>query len=254
MSITSTCLAEIDGKPLPADIAPLLVSAYVDDSQQLPDTFVLRFRDPEPDGAVQVGGQGRLADQGQRAGRRRGPARAADLRRGDRAGGRVRHRRHVHRDPRLRPDAPLLPRPADRQLSADDRLRHRHQDRPAGRPADRRGDLDDDGLRPLQPGRTDRLGGALGPGPGQQSRGRRTRRQVLLLRPGGGQHGPGGRRQRQHRSAGAAARQGPAALPLGAHLGGPGRQGRGPRLGRGDQDRPHGDRGGRRRRGSSCRR
>ena len=46
MSITSTCLAEIDGKPLPDDIAPLLVSAYVDDSQQLPDTFVLRFRDP----------------------------------------------------------------------------------------------------------------------------------------------------------------------------------------------------------------
>ena len=46
MSITSTCLVEIDGKPLPADIAPLLVSAYVDDSQQLPDTFVLRFRDP----------------------------------------------------------------------------------------------------------------------------------------------------------------------------------------------------------------
>ncbi|HEU5483623.1 MAG TPA: VgrG-related protein, partial [Microlunatus sp.] len=46
MSITSTCLVEIDGAPLPADLAPLLVSAYVDDSQQLPDTFVLRFRDP----------------------------------------------------------------------------------------------------------------------------------------------------------------------------------------------------------------
>ena len=46
MSITSTCLVEIDGKPLPADIVALLVSAYVDDSQQLPDTFVLRFRDP----------------------------------------------------------------------------------------------------------------------------------------------------------------------------------------------------------------
>ena len=29
--------------------------------------------------------------------------------------------------------------------------------------------------------------------------------------------------------------QGPAALPLGADVGGPGRQGRGPRLGRGDQ-------------------
>ncbi len=46
MSITSTCLVEIGGSPLPDDIAPLLVSAFVDDSQQLPDTFVLRFRDP----------------------------------------------------------------------------------------------------------------------------------------------------------------------------------------------------------------
>jgi phage protein D/phage baseplate assembly protein gpV len=46
MSITSTCMVEIDGNPLAEDIAPLLVSAYVDDSRQLPDTFVLRFRDP----------------------------------------------------------------------------------------------------------------------------------------------------------------------------------------------------------------
>jgi len=46
MSITNTCLVEIDGNPLADDLAPLLVSAYVDDSQQLPDTFVLRFRDP----------------------------------------------------------------------------------------------------------------------------------------------------------------------------------------------------------------
>ena len=45
-SITSTCLVEFDGKPLPSDVVPLLLSAYVDDSQQLPDTFVLRFRDP----------------------------------------------------------------------------------------------------------------------------------------------------------------------------------------------------------------
>ena len=45
-SITSTCLVEFDGAPLPAEVVPLLVSAYVDDSQQLPDTFVLRFRDP----------------------------------------------------------------------------------------------------------------------------------------------------------------------------------------------------------------
>jgi phage protein D/phage baseplate assembly protein gpV len=46
MSITNTCLVEINRKAVPDDIAPLLVSAYVDDSQQLPDTFVLRFRDP----------------------------------------------------------------------------------------------------------------------------------------------------------------------------------------------------------------
>jgi phage protein D/phage baseplate assembly protein gpV len=46
VSITSTCLVEIDSNPLAEDIAALLVSAYVDDSQQLPDTFVLRFRDP----------------------------------------------------------------------------------------------------------------------------------------------------------------------------------------------------------------
>jgi phage protein D/phage baseplate assembly protein gpV len=46
MSITNTCLVEIDSKPLADEIATLLVSAYVDDSQQLPDTFVMRFRDP----------------------------------------------------------------------------------------------------------------------------------------------------------------------------------------------------------------
>jgi phage protein D/phage baseplate assembly protein gpV len=46
MSITNTCLVKIDRKALTDDIASLLVSAYVDDSQQLPDTFVLRFRDP----------------------------------------------------------------------------------------------------------------------------------------------------------------------------------------------------------------
>jgi phage protein D/phage baseplate assembly protein gpV len=46
MSITNTCLVEIAGKAVADDIATLLVSAYVDDSQQLPDTFALRFRDP----------------------------------------------------------------------------------------------------------------------------------------------------------------------------------------------------------------
>ncbi len=46
MSISASCLVEIDGTALPADLVPLLTTAFVDDSQQLPDMFVLRFRDP----------------------------------------------------------------------------------------------------------------------------------------------------------------------------------------------------------------
>ena len=46
MSTTSTALVEIEGQALPDDIVPLLTSAYVDDSQRLPDMFSLRFRDP----------------------------------------------------------------------------------------------------------------------------------------------------------------------------------------------------------------
>jgi len=45
MSITNTCIVEIDGSPLPQDVLPLLTAAYVDDSQRLPDLFELRFRD-----------------------------------------------------------------------------------------------------------------------------------------------------------------------------------------------------------------
>lgn len=43
----SMCLVEINGSPLPDDLVPLLVSAYVEDSQRLPDLFTTRFRDPE---------------------------------------------------------------------------------------------------------------------------------------------------------------------------------------------------------------
>ena len=46
MSITNTFLVEVDGSPLSDDIKPLLTSAFVDDSQRLPDMFELRFRDP----------------------------------------------------------------------------------------------------------------------------------------------------------------------------------------------------------------
>lgn len=38
---------EVAGRPLPQDVAALLVSGYVDDSVRLPDMFVLRFRDPD---------------------------------------------------------------------------------------------------------------------------------------------------------------------------------------------------------------
>ncbi|MFT4295581.1 MAG: VgrG-related protein [Micropruina sp.] len=54
-SITSTCLVELDGKPLPAEVVPLLTAAYVDDSQELPDAFVLRFRDPNRQVLGQLG-------------------------------------------------------------------------------------------------------------------------------------------------------------------------------------------------------
>jgi len=46
MSTTSTCLVWIEDKALPPEVVPLLTSAYVDDSQRLPDMFSLRFRDP----------------------------------------------------------------------------------------------------------------------------------------------------------------------------------------------------------------
>ncbi|MCB5168495.1 VgrG-related protein [Streptomyces bambusae] len=45
-SFANTLTVEVNGQPLPAPLAELLVSAYVDDSTQLPDLFVLRFRDP----------------------------------------------------------------------------------------------------------------------------------------------------------------------------------------------------------------
>ncbi|MFL6074144.1 MAG: VgrG-related protein [Mycobacteriales bacterium] len=43
---SNSLLVEVEGSPLPADVATLLNVAYVDDSRNLPDLFVLRFRDP----------------------------------------------------------------------------------------------------------------------------------------------------------------------------------------------------------------
>jgi len=43
----ATFLVEVAGQRLPDDVAALLVSACVDDSRNVPDLFVLRFRDPD---------------------------------------------------------------------------------------------------------------------------------------------------------------------------------------------------------------
>ncbi len=44
---SSGFVVEVDGAPLAADAKALLISAFVDDSLRLPDTFVLRFRDTD---------------------------------------------------------------------------------------------------------------------------------------------------------------------------------------------------------------
>ena len=44
---SSGFVVEVDGAPLADDAKALLVSAFVDDSLRLPDTFVLRFRDTD---------------------------------------------------------------------------------------------------------------------------------------------------------------------------------------------------------------
>ncbi|WP_103352785.1 VgrG-related protein [Amycolatopsis sp. CA-128772] len=45
-TFTNTLLVEVEGTALPDDVRVMLGYAYVDDSRNLPDTFVLRFRDP----------------------------------------------------------------------------------------------------------------------------------------------------------------------------------------------------------------
>ncbi len=46
-SFANTLLVEVDGSPLPADVAALLTYAFVDDSRNVTDMFVLRFSDPQ---------------------------------------------------------------------------------------------------------------------------------------------------------------------------------------------------------------
>jgi phage protein D len=65
MSITNTFLVDVDGTALADDVKALLTSAYVDDSQRLPDMFELRFRDPAKtvlsDTGAQVGSTVRVS-------------------------------------------------------------------------------------------------------------------------------------------------------------------------------------------------
>ncbi|HEX8630546.1 MAG TPA: VgrG-related protein, partial [Catenuloplanes sp.] len=46
-SFANTLLVEVEGSPLAADVASLMTYASVEDSRNLPDMFVLRFRDPQ---------------------------------------------------------------------------------------------------------------------------------------------------------------------------------------------------------------
>jgi phage protein D/phage baseplate assembly protein gpV len=63
--ISNGFVITIDGQPLPADIEQLLVEAYVDDSRNLPDLFVLRFRDSNrlvlSKAAVKIGSRVKIA-------------------------------------------------------------------------------------------------------------------------------------------------------------------------------------------------
>jgi len=45
-TFTNTLVVEVESTPLADDVKVMLSYAYVDDSRNLPDTFVLRFRDP----------------------------------------------------------------------------------------------------------------------------------------------------------------------------------------------------------------
>lgn len=45
--VSNAFTVSVDGTPMPADLVPLMVSAVVDDSLNLPDLVILRFRDPD---------------------------------------------------------------------------------------------------------------------------------------------------------------------------------------------------------------
>ena len=233
--VSNAFTVSVDGKPLPADLVPLLVSAVVDDSLNLPDLVILRFRDPDRTVLAKSGIEDRVQARGRRDEQGVDHAGAADHRRGHGAGGGVRRHRHVHRRPRVRPRAPALPRPAHRDLHAGHRVGRREEGRPARRAHARHGRRDVHGLRPRQPGRGLRLGVPRRAGPRDRARGGGQGRQVRVPRAEAGD-GRARADERAGRTAAPAPGQRPRPLPGRRHLGRAGQGGTGPGLGRRQQE------------------
>ena len=194
MQISNGLLVEIDGTPLPEDIAPLLTSAHVDDSLHLPDLFVLRFRDPDRailgKTGLAVGTTVRIlvstADSKPPRPLITGEVTALEAE-FDSAGTFVvvRGYDHAHRLFRGRRTATYT------QVTASDIVRAVAQRAVA---QDRHHRVDDDGVRPRHPGRRHRLAVPVRPRPGDRLRDRRARRRPRLppAAPGGRGAGPGG--------------------------------------------------------------
>ena len=214
--------------PLPADVEPLLPSVRRR-QPQLPDLFVLRFRDPDHVVLPKAGCQDRRrsASRSAAAASLPGPlligevtALEAEF---DRAG-------HVHRRPGLRPRAPAVPRPPDASVHPDDRVRRRQQGRRSGptcAPA-----------RSTPPARSSttcrrrghRLGVPRAARPRVRVRGRGARRQARLRPARTAREAPHGRGPARTRSCSPGNR--PAALPADVTAAEQVKEVRGARLGR----------------------
>ena len=254
MSFTNTFLVEIDGTALPADIAPLLIAAPRRRQPAVPRPLRAALPRPRAPGArrrpgAKVGSAVKISVS---TGDSQAPA-AADDRRGHRAPGRVRRRRHVHRAPRVRRGAPAVPRSAYRGLHADDRLRHR----PEGGPARR-------ARRPARsPARRPSTSTCPRPAPAtgtscsgwpptSASRSPSARGSSASARPTAASGAPAAGGAENTNPLVLQARRRPAAVPRRRHLGRAGQGGRGPRLGHRHQAGADRDQAGRRPPRSCC--
>ena len=229
--ISNAFTISIDGTPLPADLEPLLVSADVDDSLNLPDLVILRFRDAErtvlAKTNIKIGAKLVVAATS-KASTSPEPLITAEVTaleaEFDATGTFtvVRGYDPAHRLFRGRRTETYT------QVTASD---------VAKKVAQRAGltlgtvDADVDGLRPRQPGRGLRLGVHRRAGPRDRARGGGQGRQVRVPRAEAGE-GRARTEERAGRAAAPAPGHRPRALPVGRHLGGAGQGGAGPGLGR----------------------